>query len=184
MKVQKGKEKDPKRIKQIEEAEKAEIELLFTDLCGLKPVPEHKDAYRCHMFSVEKTLVTGEHDTFKSRLVFDGSEQEAELFLDKSSPTAALHSLMVRLSLAAQKGFKKFGKIDVKGAIIQTEMEGPSVFIQCDKNLSSLIVDVLPGIKKFVTKRGTLYCQLLKAWYGCVQASKLWYNKLTRFLRE
>jgi len=60
----------------------------------LKPVPEQKDAYRCHLFSVEKTLATGEHDKFKARLVFDGSEQEAELFTDKSPPTAALHSLM------------------------------------------------------------------------------------------
>ena len=150
----------------------------------MKPVPEQKDAHRCHMFSVEKTLATGEHDKFKSRLVFDGSEQEAELFPDKSSPTAALHSLMACLSLTAQKGYKKIGKIDVKGAFIQTKMEGPPVFIQCDKNLTRLIVDILPGIKKFVTERGTLYCQLLKALYGCVQASKLWYNKLTRFFCE
>ena len=91
---------------------------------------------------------------------------------------------MACLSLTAQKGYKKIGKIDIKGAFIQTEMEGPSVFIQCDKNLTCLIVDVLPGNKKFVTEKGTLYCQLLKALYGYVQASKLWYNKLTRFLRD
>ena len=179
VKVQIGKEEDPKRVKKIEEAEKVEIELLFVDLCALKPVNEQKEAYRCHMFSVEKTLATGEHDKFKSRLVFDGSEQEAELFPDKSSHTAALHSLMTCLSLTAKKGYKKIGKIDVKGAFIQTEMEGPPVCIQCDETLTRLIVDVLPGIKKFVMKRGMLYCQLLKALYGCVQASKLWYNKLT-----
>ena len=180
----KGKEKDPKQVKKIEEAEKAEIELLFVDLCALKLVPQQKDAYHCHMFSVEKTLMTGEHDKFKSRLVFDGSRQEAELFPDKSSPTAALHSLMVCLSIAAQKGYKKISNIDVKGAFIQREMEGPPAFIQCDENLTRLIVDVLPGIKKFVTRWGILYCQLLKALYGCVQASKLWYSKLTRFLQE
>ena len=72
----------------------------------------------------------------------------------------------------------------MKGAFIQPEMVGTPVFIQCDKNLTRLIVNVLPGIKKFVTKRGTLYCQLWKALYGCVQVSKLWYNKLTKFLRE
>ena len=163
IKVQKGKETDPERVKKIEDAEHAEIELLFVDLCALKPVPEQKDAYRCHMFSVEKTLATGEHAKFKARLVFDGSEREAQLFPDKSSPTAALLSLMACLSLTAQKGYKKISKIDVKGAFIQTEMEGPPVFIQCDKNLTRLIVDILPGVKKFVTERGTLYCQLLKA---------------------
>ena len=68
VKVQKGKEKDPKSIRKIEEAEKAEIELLFVDLCALKPVPEQKDAHRCHMFGVEKTLATCEYGKFKARL--------------------------------------------------------------------------------------------------------------------
>ena len=79
---------------------------------------------------------------------------------------------------------KTIGKTDVKGAFIQTEMEGPPLYIQCYRNLTWLIVDVLPGIKKYVATYGTLYCQLLKALYGCIEASKLWYKKLTRFLIE
>ena len=42
----------------------------------------------------------------------------------------------------------------------------------------------MPAIKKYVTPAGTLYCKLVKALYGCVQASRLWYNKLTKFSRE
>ena len=57
------------------------------------------------------------------------------------------------------------------------------MYIRCDRNLTKLIIEVLPGIKWYVTKEGTLYCHLLKALYGCVQASKLWYDKLTKFLR-
>jgi len=75
-------------------------------------------------------------------------------------------------------------KIDIKGAFIQTEMEGPPVYVRCDKNLTKLIIQVLPAIKKYVTATGTLYCRLLKALYGCIQASRLWYNKLTKVLRE
>ena len=93
----------PERIKKIEEAENAEIELLFVDLQGLLPVHEQKEAYNCHMFSVEKTLGNGEHDKFKAHLVFDGSEEDAELFPEKSSPTAAMHSLMACLVVAAGK---------------------------------------------------------------------------------
>jgi len=62
-KVYKSRE-TPERIRKIEEAEKAEIELLFVDLQGLLPVYEQKEAYHCHMFSVEKTLANGEHDKF------------------------------------------------------------------------------------------------------------------------
>lgn len=77
----------------------------------------------------------------------------------------------------------KIGKIDVKGAFIQTEMEGPPIYIKIAPETTKLIVELLPAIKTYVTADGILYCQLLKALYGCVQASRLWYNKLTRFLR-
>ena len=183
VKVYKGQERDPERIKKLKKSEKEEIELLLVDLQGLRHVYEQESVYKCHMFSVE-FLATGKHEKFKSCLVFDGSEQEAELFPDRSSPTAALHSLIACLTVAAHNKVEKISKIDVKGAFIQTEMEGPPLYIQCDKNLTRLIVDVLPGIKKYVTARGMLYCQLLKVLYGCVQASKLWYKKLTKFLRE
>jgi len=63
-------------------------------------------------------------------------------------------------------------------------MEGPPVFIKCDKRLTKLIVEVLPGLRKYMHKDGVLYCRLLKALYGCVQASKLWLNKLTKVLRR
>jgi len=157
------------------------------DLNGLLPVHEEEldgeKAYNSHLFEVEKFLASGEHDKFKSRLVFDGRDQDPELFPDRSSPTAALHSLMACLAVATANGMTKIGIIDVKGAFIQTEMEGPPLYIRCDKELTRHIVEVLPAIKKYVTKDGILYCRLLKALYGCVQASKLWFNKLTKFLR-
>ena len=186
VKINKKKESG-ERLKAIEKADKDEIEQLFVDLRGV--VPEFKEnikgpVYRCHMFEIEKFLATGDHDKFKSRLVFDGSAQDPSLFPDRSSPTVALHSLMACLALAASNGMTKIGKIDVKGAFIQTEMVGPPVYIKCDPGLTKLIVEVLPAIKKYVTAEGTLYCRLLKALYGCVQASKLWYNKLTAFLRS
>ena len=138
--------------------------------------------YNSPMFTVEKFLASVEHDKFKSRLVFDGSEQEPELFHDRSSPTAVFYSLMACLALASANGMAKIGKIDVKGAFIQTEMQGPPIYAKIAPETTRLIVEILPAVKKYVTAEGILYCQLLKALYGCVQASKLWYNKLTKFL--
>ena len=167
IKVQ-NKNETPERRKAIERADKDEIELLFVDLQGLKPVcyDEIKNAgaqvYNSHMFGVKKFLADGTHDKFKSRLVFDGRDRDPELFPDRSSPTVALHSLMACLALATAKGINEVGKIDVKGAFIQTEMKGPPLYIRCDKEFTKLIVKQLPGIKKYVTPDGKLFCCLLK----------------------
>lgn len=87
----------------LDKADKDELELLFVELRGLLPVflKDIKDekVYNSLMFSVENFLATGEHDKFKSRLVFDGREQDPELFPDRSSPTAALHSLVACLAV-------------------------------------------------------------------------------------
>ena len=58
----------------------------FVQLQGLKPEyyedikNECSEISNCHMFGVEKFLVDGTHDKFKSRLVFDGRDQDPELF--------------------------------------------------------------------------------------------------------
>ena len=78
---------------------------------------------------MENFLATGEHDKFKSRLVFDGREQDPDLY-DRSSPTTALHSLFACLAVATANGMTRIGKIDVKGAFIQTEMEGPQYMLR------------------------------------------------------
>ena len=79
-------------------------------------------------------------------------------------------------------GFTEAAKIDVKGAFIQTPMEGPPVNMRCGRELTRMIVKRYLEFKKYVSKKGFLYCHLLKALYGCIQASKLWYNKLMKFL--
>jgi len=183
------KKETTKRRKKIEKAKIDEIDLLLVQLRGLYPEYYENmkklraEIYNSHMFIVEKFFAGGEHDKFKSHLVFDGRDQDPELFPDCSSPTVALYSLMACLAIASANGLTEVGKIDVKGAFIQTEMEGPPLFIRCDEELTKLIVAHLPGLKKYV-HNGKLYCRLLKALYGCVQASKLWFNKLTRFLKS
>ncbi len=179
---------DERRNAAIKQAEVAEVELLFVDLQALQPIQPKEmgdvKPLKSHMFSVEKFTAEGEVDKVKSRMVANGNEQDPELYPDKSSPTVAVQSILTCLATAAYDNSYKMAKVDVKGAFVQTEMEGPPVFITCDKRLTKLIVEVLPGLKKYVQKDGVMYCRLLKALYGCVQASKLWFNKLTRVLRR
>ena len=120
---------------------------------GVKP-------YNAHMFTVDKHLANGEFDKTKSRIVLNGNEQEAELFPDRSSPTVAVHSIMASLAVAAYNGVKEVAKIDVKGAFIQTPMEGPPVFIKFNKQLTKFVVKVLPDLAKYV-KDGILYSRVI-----------------------
>jgi hypothetical protein len=50
--------------------------------------------------------------------------------------------------------------------------------------LKQLIVKVYPRLKYYVGQDGQLYCKLKKVLYGYMQASKLWYEKLCRFLER
>jgi hypothetical protein len=102
------------------------------------------------MFSVEKFTMEGEFDKVKARMVANGSEQDPSLYPDKSSPTVAVHFILSCLTMGAYNNSYKMAKIYIKGAFIQMEMEGPPVYIKCDKRLMKLIVEVLPGLQMYV----------------------------------
>ena len=78
------------------------------------------------MFVTEKRTATGEYDKMKARLVADGSQQYASLSPDKSSPTLAMHSLYTVLAIYAGMIGYLMAKADIKGAFVQTPMEGPT----------------------------------------------------------
>jgi hypothetical protein len=79
---------------------------------------------KSHMFVVTKYLASGEFDKMKARLVADGRDQDPELYPNKSSPTVALHSVFTVLGLVAGHKWRIAVKIDIKGAFLQTPMEG------------------------------------------------------------
>jgi hypothetical protein len=63
-------------------------------------------------------------------------------------------------------------------------MSGTPVYIKCTWQLRDLILNLYPKYEKYIGKDGVLYCKLLKALHGCVQASKLWYEKVRKFLES
>ncbi len=160
----------------------------FSAFYGVIPVSSHippgLKPLGCHLFTVQKFDASGGHDKYKSRLVSHGNEQDTSLYPDRSSPTVSVHAIMTCLAIAACNPTYTMGKIDVKGAFIQTEMGGTPVYIKCGGNLKKQILSIYPALSKYVGSDGMLYCKLKKALYGCVQASKLWYEKLKVFLRE
>ncbi len=185
-KSKKEKHNDKDTNIQIAKAERAKIELVFKDLKAVEPVKEEEiptgiPAFNPRLFTVQKFKADGTRDKFKSRLVAHGNEQDSMLYLDCSSPTAQLHSIMTCLPVVASNPQYSIAKLDVKGAFIQTEMSG---MVKCTGKLRDRILEMFPKLGKYIGADRVLYRVLRKALYGCVQASKLWFLKLTEFLKR
>jgi hypothetical protein len=144
-------------------------------------IPTGIPAFNPRLFTVQKFKADGTRDKFKSRLVAHGNEQDSMLYLDCSSPTAQLHSIMTCLPVVASNPQYSIAKLDVKGAFIQTEMSG---MVKCTGKLRDRILEMFPKLGKYIGADRVLYRVLRKALYGCVQASKLWFLKLTEFLKR
>jgi hypothetical protein len=130
---------------------------------------------KSHMFLVNKYSANGSFDKVKARLVADGRDQDVELFPNKSSPTVAIHSVFTVLSLACQKHWRVVTKIDIKGAFVQTPMTGPPIYMKLDPKITRMAKELYLEFNEFIWDDSCLYTILLKAMYGCVQASALWY---------
>jgi len=139
---------------------------------------------KSHMLVVEKYLANGEFDKMKARLVADGRDQDAAMYSDKSPPTVAIHSVFTALGLASGKPWRIVVKIDIKGAFVQTPMKGEPVYMKVDLKISRYVIEMFPKLKEMLESDGCLYTLLLKAMYGCVQASALWYALISCFLEE
>jgi hypothetical protein len=179
--------------KTLEEAKwkaiEAEILQIFVELKALMPVmrediPEDAEILCSFIFLVKNFLANGDFDKVKGRIVTNGAQQSRVMYPNRSSPTVGIHSIMTCLTMAAQLDNYALAKIDVKGAYLQMEMTGSPVFMKLDKKLMALVISILPHLKHFVTTEGTFYTRLLKALYGCVQSSRLWYEKLVSVLQS
>jgi hypothetical protein len=108
---------------------KAELRMLFEELKALRCVKQASikagtKILKSHMFMVEKYLANGSFDKMKARLVDDGRDQDEEMYPNKSLPIVAVHSVFTVLGLASRKRWGIVIKIDIKGAFVQTPMEG------------------------------------------------------------
>jgi hypothetical protein len=117
-------------------------------------------------------------------LVADRRDQDVELYPNKSSPTVAIQSVFTVLGLAATKAWRIVVKIEVKGAFVQTPMSGEPTFMRLDPKVSKYAMELFPNLKNMIEEDGCLYTILLKAMYGCMQASALWYAMIRAELKK
>ena len=122
----------------------------------------------------------------KGRTVADGSVQRS--LYEKSetaSPAVATDALILSIIIDAHEG-RDVATADIAGAYLKAYMNdfvlmkftGESVGVLCDLNPTHLpFVVVEKGVK-------TLYVKLIKAIYGCVKSTLLWYEIFHSSLKE
>jgi hypothetical protein len=166
-----------------------ELAQLIEELVVIVPIkrmsiPKGVTILKSHMFLVNKYLADGGFDKVKARLIADGRDQNPEMFPNKSSPTVAIQSVFTVLGLACQKHWQIVTKIDIKGAFVQTPMRGPPIYIKLDPNIIQFAKEMYPEFNEFIWKDACIYTVLLKAMYGFVQASALWYALIRSVIEE
>jgi len=167
---------------------KAEPTTLFQDLKILRAVKRASikpgtKIMKSHMFIVTKYLASGEYDKMKARLIADGRDQDPELYPNKSSLMVALHSMLTVLGLVASQKWRVMVKI-IKGAFLQTLMEGELSYMRLDHKMTQYGLEMFPKLEEYIDEDDCLYTLMLKAIYGCIQASALWYALICRTLEE
>jgi hypothetical protein len=60
-------------------------------------------------------------------------------------------------------------------------MQGEPTYMKLDKTLTDHVINLFPDLKNEVEGDGCLYMLMLKAMYGCVKASALWYALIKKF---
>ena len=139
---------------------------------------------RSSLFIKEKVNPEGVFTKLKARLVAGGDQQDKSIYDDISSPTVALESIMMVIAIAAAED-RKIATCDVTGAFLEAEMpEDEEVLMSLDPVTARVLSELSPDVVPFMNENGTLVVRLKRALYGCVQSSKLWYDKLCAVLRS
>jgi Reverse transcriptase (RNA-dependent DNA polymerase) len=163
-----------KEVIQLFEVKRALVPIRRRDLTS----KQRRAIIRSHMFLTGKYDAVGLFEKLKARLVGDGRGQDRTLYPDVWSPTATTQGLFVVLSVAAKEK-RLAGKADVGSAYLEANMKGEMVTMEIDPILARLIIIILPQLEQYQEPSGKILVRLDKALYGCIESTKLWYEKLT-----
>lgn len=165
-----------------------ELRTLFVDKKAMHPVRkenltlgERKKIIRSFMFLKAKYDGMGEFEKIKARLVANGSQQELKPRIETASPTVAMESVLMCLTVAAKRR-EMIAIADIGSAYLNAKMTGEAVHMELDATLVNILVKICPHVEDFVDQNGKLIVQLDQALYGCVQSALLWYQTMSDFL--
>jgi Reverse transcriptase (RNA-dependent DNA polymerase) len=134
-------------------------------------------------------LVVKRDGRIKSRACANGSTQREYINKEESaSPTVATESVLITAAMEAEEE-RDIMSADIPNAFVQTNMEvngNEKMMMKIRGPLVTMLIELDPDLySPFVVEENgntVLYVQLLKALYGTLQASLLFYKKLVNDL--
>jgi hypothetical protein len=105
------------------------------------------------------------------------------MFPNKSLPTVSIQLVLIVLDIITRLSWCIIVKINIKGAYVQSPMKGDIMYTRINPKISKQIVELFPEYGKFADNDGYMYTVMKKAMYGCIQASSLYFDLLTKVLR-
>jgi hypothetical protein len=146
---------------------------------------ERKRAMESLIFLVEKR-----DGTVKARTCANGSTQREYIEReDAASPTASTDSIILTAVIDAKQN-RDVMTADVPNAFVQTEIDqsGEKIVMKIRGVLVDMLVEMCPEIyQDFVVTHGKekiLYVRMLKALYGMLVASLLYYKKFVKDIKS
>jgi hypothetical protein len=125
-------------------------------------------------------------ETIKARMCANGSTQRAYISREEaSSPTAASEAIITTGVIDAKER-RDVMTLDIPNAFVQTKIDltGDKVIMKIRGQLIDLLLEICPGVyDKYVVYEGkhrVLYVRMLKALYGMLISSLLYYKKFRK----
>jgi hypothetical protein len=146
---------------------------------------ERKRAMESLIFLVEK------HDgSVKACTCANGSTQRAYIPREEAaSPTAATEAILITGVIEAKQG-RDIMTLDIPNAFVQTEIpqSGEKVVMKIRGELVNILTEICPGVYDdyviYEGKHKVLYVRMMKALYGMMIASILYYKKFRKDIKE
>jgi hypothetical protein len=142
---------------------------------------ERKRAMESLIFLNEKR-----DETVKARMCANGSSQRAYIAReDVSSPTAASESI-ITTGVVDAKQKRDVMTLDVPNAFVQTPipLNGDKIIMKIRGQLVDMLLEICPGVYddyvRYEGKNKVLYVRMLKALYGMLISSILYYKKFRK----
>ena len=127
--------------------------------------------------------------TIKGRICADGSKHRDWLYKDDTlSPTVSTRGLMLSCMNDTMEG-REAATADIPGAFMQTEYYKGDIHIKLEGTMVNLLEEIDPEYYKdfiYTDKRGKkcMYAETRKDIYGTLDASLLFWSKLSKILEE